>query len=83
MAVAARFWIQSVKKTVVNTSAISREVILAPVVRPQNVAGADGNVEWSKYTPSGEIRLVITADETGEAFEAALGRDVAISFDIL
>lgn len=80
--IAARFWVQSVKKTVVNTNALAREVILAPVVRPQNVDGADGNVEWSKYTPSGEIRLVITADATGQRFEDALGKDVAITMEI-
>lgn len=81
MAVNARFWVQKVTKQTVNTSALQREVTLQPVIRPSGVPGAEGNVDWAKYTPSGEIRLVITADAAGEWFEDRLGKDVAITFD--
>lgn len=76
MAVAARFWVQKVNKSLANGSEIHREVILQPVIRP-----TDDNVAWSKYTPSGEIRLVVTAAGAGEWFEERLGKDVAITFD--
>ena len=78
MSVAARFWVQSVKKSAVAGGDVVREVILAPVIR---AGGGDGNVDWSKYTPSGEIRLVVTADAAGQQFEAALAQDVAITFE--
>lgn len=79
-AVNARFWVQSVRKFATAGDSVSREVCLAPVIRPSGVEGADGNVSWSKYTPSGEIRLVITADSAGEWFDSHLGKDVAITF---
>lgn len=78
MSVAARFWVQSVKKTAASNNEVSREVILAPVIRQG--AGGDGNVQWSKYTPSGEIRMVVTNDDAGEWFDGRIGKDVAISF---
>lgn len=77
MSVAARFWVQSVKKSAVNGGEVNREVILQPVIRG---GGGDGNVQWSKYTPSGEIRLVVTADAAGEWFEERIAKDVAIIF---
>lgn len=80
MAVQARFWVQSVKKTAVSGGGFAREIILQPVIRGGGLPGADGNVNWSKYTPSGEIRLVVTADAGGEWFEERLAKDVAITF---
>lgn len=74
--VQARFWVQSVTKRAVSGGEINREVILAPVIR----SGEDGNVDWSKYTPSGEIRLTVSADAAGTWFEDRLGKDVAITF---
>lgn len=79
--VKARFWVQSVKKTAAAGQGITREVILQPVIRPTGNPGGDGNVSWSKYTPAGEIRLVITAEPAGEWFEERLLKDVAISFE--
>lgn len=76
MAVAARFWVQSVKKNVVAQGNTNREVTLAPVVSP-----TQGNDDWSKYTPSGEIRLVVTMDPAGQWFEDRLGKNVAVTFD--
>lgn len=82
MRVHARFWVQKVTKQAVSQGNISRTVELAPVVRPQPLDDGQGNVDWSKYTPSGSITLSITADGAGEAFERALGKDVAITFDL-
>lgn len=76
MAVQARFWVQSVKKTAAAGGEITREVILAPVISP-----LQGNNNWSKYTPSGEIRLVVTAEGAGEWFEERLVKNLAITFD--
>lgn len=76
MAVQARFWVQSVKKSSAAGGAVTREVILQPVVSP-----TQGNDNWSKYTPSGEIRLVVTADAGGEWFEERLAKNLAITFD--
>lgn len=81
MAVKARFWVQSIKKTTVAGGSFAREVFLQPVVRSSGMPGAEGNVDWSKYTPSGEMRLVVTADGAGQWFEDQLGKDVAIIFD--
>lgn len=79
----ARFWVQKVTKQAVSAGNIQRTVELAPVVRPAPSDDGKGNVDWSKYTPSGSIALSVSADAAGEAFEAALGKDVAITFDIL
>lgn len=81
----ARFWVQKVTLQAVSQGQIQRHVELAPVVRATGQPGYDpeGNVDWSKYTPSGKIELSITAEAAGAAFEAAVGRDVAITFEIL
>jgi hypothetical protein len=79
----ARFWVQKVTKQAVSAGNVQRTVELAPVVRPTPLDDGKGNIDWSKYTPSGSITLVVSAEAAGEAFEAALGKDVAITFDIL
>lgn len=71
--ITARFWVQRIVKTKVNTTEIQREVFLAPVVRP-----TPDNIDWAKYTPSGEIRLVITNPTAGQWYEDRLGKDIAI-----
>lgn len=83
MAVKARFWVQSVKRQTVSGGSVAREVVLAPVIRGGGLPGAEGNVDWSKYTPSGEIKMTITADAAGEWFERLQleGKDVGITFD--
>lgn len=81
----ARFWVQKITKQAVSGGSIQRLVELAPVVRSVGQSGyePEGNVDWSKYTPSGRIELTISADGAGQAFEDALGKDVAITFEIL
>lgn len=81
MAVKARFWVQKVTKQAVSKGNINRTVELAPVIRPAQMEGADGNVDWSKYTPSGNITLVVTADGAGQWFESMIGEDVSITFE--
>jgi hypothetical protein len=78
--VLARFWVQSVKKSAASGGDVTREVILQPVIRAGGLPGAEGNVNWSKYTPSGEIRLVVTADAAGTWFEERIAKDIAIEF---
>lgn len=74
MAVRARFWVREITKhgNVEQTTAI-----LAPVTRKQG----EDNVDWSRYTPSGEIRMSITSEGARDWFEQRLGKDVAITFD--
>lgn len=80
MSVAARFWVQKVTKQAVAGGEVMREVTLSPVIRSSDQPGADGNVQWSKYTPAGEIRLMVTAAGAGEWYEERLGQDIAITF---
>lgn len=81
----ARFWVQKITKQAAAGGSITRTVELAPVVRATGQPGyePEGNVDWSKYTPSGRIEMHISAEAAGEAFEAAVGKDVAITFEIL
>ncbi len=79
----ARFWVQKVTKQAASQGNVTRIVELAPVIRPTPLDDGKGNVDWAKYTPSGSITLTITADAAGEAFDAALGKDVEITFDIV
>ena len=74
MAVKARFWVREITKhgNVEQTTAL-----LSAVTRKQ---GTD-NVDWSQYTPSGELRISITTDGAREWFEQRLGKDVSITFD--
>lgn len=83
MAIAARFWVQKVTKQAVSKGNVTRLVELAPVVRPAPSDDGQGNTDWSKFTPSGSITLTVSADAAGQAFEDAVGHDVAITFEIL
>lgn len=74
MAVKARFWIREFTKFG-NTDNV--KVILSPVTRQLGV----DNIDWSKYTPSGEIMLSITTVGAQQWFEERIGKDVAITFD--
>lgn len=80
--VLARFWVQKVNKSAASGGEVVREIIMQPVIRAGGLPGAEGNVNWSKYTPSGEIRLVVTAPQAGEWFESMLAKDVAIEFSV-
>lgn len=79
----ARFWVQKVTLQAVSQGQVQRLVELAPVIRATPLDDGKGNVDWSKYTPSGSISLSITAEGAGEAFQAAIGKDVAITFEII
>jgi hypothetical protein len=81
MAVRARFWVQKVVKSAVSGGGINYEVFLAPVVRPTGNPGGDGNIDWSKYTPSGEMRFVVSVENTGKWYEARIGKDISILMD--
>jgi hypothetical protein len=80
-AVKARFWVQKVTKQAASGGSITRIIELAPVIRSNPLPGAEGNIDWSKYTPSGSITLTVSKDGAGQWFEDHLGRDVAITFD--
>ena len=84
----ARFWVQKVTKQAASKGNVTRLVELAPVIRSLPATSPDyddgkGNVDWAKFTPSGRIELTVSADAAGQAFEDAVGHDVAIIFEIL
>lgn len=86
MAVRARFWVQKVTKQVTGAGPgvkgnITRHVELNPVIRGKGMPGADDNIDWSKYTPSGKIEMTISSEGAGEWFESMLGEDISIIFD--
>lgn len=77
MAVKARFYIQAINKQVAGSGQQTNvEVVLKPVTR-----NTDDNVEWSKYTPSGETKLWVTQDGARDWFEQRLGQDVMMTFE--
>ena len=76
MAVQACFWVSKIVKTPASGGEVVREVFLSPVNTPTK-----GNDNWSKYTPSGEMRLVVTAEPAGKWFEEHLAKNLAIVFD--
>lgn len=78
MAVKARFWISELTK---HGNTDNMTVLMKPVVRSTGQAGDGQNTDWSKYTPSGEIRLSVTAQGAQEWFEARLGKDIAITLE--
>lgn len=64
MGVKARFFIQSITETTGG-----HEVVCKPVIRGEH------NKEWSKYTPSGELRMFLTNEAGGAAafFQSIMG----------
>lgn len=82
MRVNARFWVQKITKQAVGNDQVAVHAELAPVVRAKQLPGAEGNVDWSKYTPSGKIELTITSEPAARFFEEALGKDIAITFEV-
>ena len=84
MTVQARFYVSQITKQ--TNGAPPRLPLLAvtllPVVRPHGAPGAEGNIDWAKYTPSGKIEITVTPETSAyEWFESMLGKDVAITFD--
>lgn len=72
--VRARFWVREYTRFG-NTDNV--KVVLSPKTR----AGEDDNVDWSRYTPSGEITMSITTEGAQEWFGERVGKDVAITFE--
>lgn len=73
MAVNARFWVRELTKFG-NTDNV--KVVLSPKSR----TGENDNIDWSKFTPSGEITMSITSEGAQKWFEDRIGKDVAITF---
>lgn len=81
--VTARFYVASTELTASASQpgqpqSHATKVILYPVTRPTN-----DNIQWSKYTPSGNITMTITDEGAQKTFEEALGKDVAITFEVI
>lgn len=76
----ARFWVQKTTRQAISGGNTQLIVELQPVIRAHGLPGAEGNVDWSKYTPSGNILMTITAEGAQDWFEERLGKDVAITF---
>ena len=80
MTIKARFWVKSVLKQAISAGQVNRVVTLAPVIRSTGQPGDGQNVDWSKYTPSGQIEMTVTQDSAAQWFEDRIGKDVAITF---
>lgn len=78
MAVKARFWVREFTRYG-NTDNV--RVLLAPVVRSKPQPGAEGNVDWSKFTPSGEFWMSVTTEGAQSWFEERIGKDVSITIE--
>lgn len=81
----ARFYVQKFDKQIIGrvsnedpTPLLQAQVTLAAVTRKDT----EDNVDWAKYSPSGQITLSVSQVAGGafEAFEALLGHDVAVTF---
>lgn len=81
----AQFWVQKVTKQAASGGASTHLVEMAAVVRGVGQQGynPEGNTDWSKFTPSGTVTMTVSNESAGEAFNAAVGKDVAITFEIL
>lgn len=80
MSVKALFYIQSVSKTAAAGGAShGLSVTMFPVTRAAQ-GEEHGNIQWSKYTPSGKIEMTITDEGAQDWFEDRLGQDVPITF---
>ncbi len=91
MKVSAMFYVYSTKRIVVGgPEKYNLEVVLMPVTRnvsknPHSGANPEGtyespNIDWSKYTPSGQITMTITQAGAQQFFEENIGKDVPVSF---
>jgi hypothetical protein len=78
MTVQARFYVSKIEKTPSDYIGVT----LLPVVRAHGLPGAEGNIDWSKYTPSGNFQMnVSTSTGAAKWFEDHIGKDVAITFE--
>jgi hypothetical protein len=78
----ARFYVASIEKYATGNTrpgyadpAPIGKVVMRPVTRP-----TDDNVDWASSTPSGEFSMTVNGPAL-PAFEALLGKDVAITIE--
>lgn len=81
MSVNALFYVSAVNKTARGV----HEITLHPVTRSSSKTSGeyepDGNKDWSKYTPAGQITLSVYSDlPAAKWFEERLGQDVPLTF---
>jgi len=75
MAIKARFYVRSVTKTA-GFNGVA--VVMLPTMKK-----SEDNIDWSKYTPSGEFKMNVTDEDAAAEFEAALGKDIAITMEVI
>lgn len=78
MAIKARFW---VAELTLHGNTGNQTVVLKPVVRSTGQPGDGQNIDWSKFTPSGEFRMTVTAEGAQQWFQDRLGKDISITLD--
>lgn len=70
MLVDSRFYVEQVAKNAVQTpDACSVKVTLKAAFGSYLAGLPEGNGDWSKWTPSGEITMSITNPQAADAFE--------------
>lgn len=74
MAVRAQFFVDHVVEKLASTN-IYRSVVLRASTK------GEANKEWSKWTPSGTIEMVITNETAVQWFKDHIGQDISIVFD--
>lgn len=76
MTVRAKFVVLDVKHAPTQDSGPYAQVTMVPVWEGYRGGVAGDNKSWSKYTPSGEIKMSITNPSAIEAFEPGKLYDV-------
>lgn len=73
-AIIARFYVAETTRHAGNPDGMS--VVLRPVMR-----ATPDNIAWSKFTPSGEIRMNVTTANAAQFYARNLGKDIAITME--
>lgn len=74
--VRAKFWITGIQHQ--SPKGAEHDQVATVTMQPVYVTEAGENADWSKYTPSGEIKMTITNPAAIEAFE--LGASYFVDF---
>jgi hypothetical protein len=76
MAIRARFYVAEFNEQVIGGDQRQAKVVMRAVTRKTD----DDNIDWARYSPSGEF-WVMVSNQAGGAFESfhdLLGKDVSI-----
>lgn len=83
MSIKARFYVSKFEKQVVGPVVDGKPALQALVTLNAVTRETDDNIQWAKYSPSGQITMSVSQEAGGayEAFEELLGHDVSLTFE--